>query len=130
MIERVITPRLQRTGEARAPDAIKVADRFNLLHNLTDAAQHALERHFAVKRAIGLDASIPTQRLAKRGSPVARREGETSIRAAKARSECSTHVSEFAHQRAESSSCTDWITDGHHANAQFGRIVAWAHYRS
>jgi transposase len=56
-----------------APDAIQVADRFHLLRNLTDAAQHALERHHADVRAIGLDAKQPAPVLLKRGGPVSRR---------------------------------------------------------
>jgi transposase len=55
-----------------APDAIQVADRFHLLRNLTDAAQHALERHHTIVRAIGLDAKPPTPVLLKRGGPVSR----------------------------------------------------------
>jgi len=34
-----------------APNAIQIADRFHLLRNLTDAAQHALERHHTDVRA-------------------------------------------------------------------------------
>jgi transposase len=56
-----------------APDAIQIADRFHLLRNLTDAAQHALERYHATVRAIGLDAKHPTPVLLKRGGPVSRR---------------------------------------------------------
>jgi len=56
-----------------APDAIQIADRFHLLRNLTDAAQHALDRHHATVRAIGLDAQQPTPALLKRGGPVSRR---------------------------------------------------------
>jgi transposase len=53
-----------------APDAIQVADRFHLLHNLTDAVQHALERHQrAVRTALALPE--PTARTpAKRGGAV------------------------------------------------------------
>ena len=56
-----------------APGAIQIADRFHLLRNLTDAAQHAFERHHAAVRAIGLDAQKPTPVLLKRGGPVSRR---------------------------------------------------------
>ena len=56
-----------------APGAIQIADRFHLLRNLTDAAQHALERHHTIVRAIGLDAKPPTPVLLKRGGPVSRR---------------------------------------------------------
>ncbi|MGI8765975.1 MAG: ISL3 family transposase [Gemmatimonadaceae bacterium] len=56
-----------------APEAIQIADRFHLLRNLTDAAQHALERHHTIVRAIGLDAKPPTPVLLKRGGPVSRR---------------------------------------------------------
>ncbi len=61
-----------------APDAIQIADRFHLLRNLTDAAQHALERHHAEVRAIDLDAQIPRPVLAKRGGPVSRRNDTAS----------------------------------------------------
>jgi len=60
-----------------APEAIQIADRFHLLRNLTDATQHALERHHALVRAIGLDAQIPTWVLAKRGGPVSRKSSAT-----------------------------------------------------
>lgn len=61
-----------------APDAIQIADRFHLLRNLTDAAQHALERHHAEVRAIDLDSQIPRPVLAKRGGPVSRRSDTAS----------------------------------------------------
>ncbi len=56
-----------------APEAIQIADRFHLLRKLTDATQHALERHHTIVRAIGLDARPPTPVLLKRGGPVSRR---------------------------------------------------------
>ena len=64
-----------------APDAIQIADRFHLVRILTDPAQHALERHHADVRAIGLDAKrltpVRVPVLAKRGGPVSRRGTST-----------------------------------------------------
>lgn len=61
-----------------APDVIQIADRFHVVHNVTDAAQHALERHHADVRTIGHDAQIVVSVLAKRGSPVSRKGNTTS----------------------------------------------------
>lgn len=61
-----------------APDAIQIADRFHLLRNLTDAAQHALARHHADVRTIDLDVQIHVPVLAKRGGPVSGRADNTS----------------------------------------------------
>jgi len=56
-----------------APDAIQVADRFHLLHNLTDAVQHALERHQRTIRTAVAPLERPAPTPAKRGGPVAQR---------------------------------------------------------
>ncbi len=62
-----------------APEAIQIADRSHLLRNLTDAAQHALERRHTEVRAIGLDAKKPRPVLLKRGGPVSRRTADMPL---------------------------------------------------
>ncbi len=62
-----------------APEAIQIADRFHLLRNLTDAAQHVMDRHHSEVCALGLDVRRPVPVPAKRGGPVSRRGIDSAI---------------------------------------------------
>lgn len=55
-------------GRAGAPDAIHVADRFHLLHNLVDALEQACTRHHSALRAAARDTTpaLPTESVRRR----------------------------------------------------------------
>jgi hypothetical protein len=70
-------------GRVRVPEAVHVADRFHLLHNLVDALDHACTRHQSALRVAARDAALtpPTASVRSRrysGLP-SNRPGPTNV---------------------------------------------------